>query len=172
MHSSPSTARKVGVAALLFACVALISVGGSYASLQHVDGWYAEAQKVPWDPPNAVFGPVWTVLYVAIAASGWLIWRSGYRRGQRNAARGTLWGFAVQLALNAAWTPMFFAGYPAFGEFAWAIALAIIIALAIVVVWLAIAASHWSKPAAWIMVPYLAWLLFATSLCAGIMVLN
>ena len=157
---------------VLLAVVALIAFLGSLATMPNTDGWYADAEKVPWDPPNAVFGPVWSVLYFLIAVAGWLIWRAGYREGKPNQARRVLAVFIAQLALNSLWTPVFFAGYPLIGEPAWWIALGIILALIASVIWLAVNAARWSKLAAWIMVPYLLWLLFATSLNVGIIVLN
>ena len=106
-----------------------------------------------------MFGPVWTVLYIAIAVAGWLVWR---RVG---------WGpalavYAVQLALNAAWTPLFF------GAGAYGLAL-----VEILVMWLAIGATvvlFWrvSRPAALLLVPYWAWVTFATALNFAIWRLN
>lgn len=172
MRERPSVGRQIGVGALLLVLVALIAVLGSLASTANVDGWYATANKVAWDPPNAVFGPVWSALYFLIALAGWLIWRAGYRAGEPNAARRVLTVFGVQLVLNGLWTPVFFAGYPLIGEVAWWLALAIIVALMVTVVWLGVAGARWSRIATAIMVVYLLWLLFATSLNVGIIVLN
>lgn len=169
---SPPVVRQIAVGVAMLAAVALIAWGGSQATAPNTDGWYASAQKVPWDPPNSVFGPVWSVLYLLIALAGWLIWRSGYRDGGPNAASGVLRIFVVQLALNAIWTPVFFAGYPLIGEAAWWLALATIVALMASVIWLGIAAAPWSRIASWIMILYLLWLIFATSLNVGIIALN
>lgn len=168
----PSVPRQLSIAALLLVGVAAISAFGALASSSNVDGWYSTVTKVPWDPPNTVFAPVWTVLYALIALAGFLIWRAGYRGGSPNAARGTLTVFGVQLALNAAWTPLFFAGYPMFGEIAWTLALAIITALIFTVVALAWMSARWSRSASAIMVLYLLWLVFAATLNLGIIVLN
>lgn len=168
----PTTLRQVIVAIAFVVIIAAVAFGGSLASTGNVDGWYANAEKVPWDPPNSVFGPVWTLLYALIALAGFLIWRSGFRMGGPNAARSALRLFVVQLVLNSLWTPAFFAGYPVFGAAAWWVAAVIIIALIVVVIALAIAAAKWSRIASWIMVPYLLWLCFATSLNIGIIVLN
>lgn len=78
----------------------------------------------------------------------------------------------LQLILNGLWSPVFFAGYPLIGDAAWWIALIIIIALIVSVIWLAIIAMPWSKVASRLMLPYLLWLLFATSLNIGVIVLN
>ena len=76
------------------------------------------------------------------------------------------------MILNLLWTPVFFAGYPIVGAAAWWAALIVILVLIGTVVALIIATAKWSKLAAWLLVPYLAWLLFATSLNIGIIALN
>ncbi|MBK0419029.1 tryptophan-rich sensory protein [Leucobacter sp. CSA1] len=172
VETRPPVAKQIAVGLGLLAVVALIAFLGSLATMPNTEGWYARVEKVPWDPPNAVFGPVWSILYALIAVAGFLVWRAGYRGGEPNAARGTLGIYAAQLVLNGLWTPIFFAGYPVVGEVAWWLALAVILALIACVVWLAISAAKWSRIAAWIMVPYLLWLAFATTLNAGIIVLN
>ena len=165
--------RQIAIGALCLLLVAAIAVGGSLASASNTEGWYADVTKVPWNPPNEVFGPAWTVLYVLIAAVGFLIWRAGYvGGGQPNAARRTLGVYALQLVLNAAWTPIFFAGFPVIGEAAWWVALAVILALVVTVVWLMVSAAKWSRVAVLLLIPYLLWLLFASSLNVGIIVLN
>ena len=168
----PSLAGKLAIAFLLLAAVALIAIGGSAATFSEVDGWYARAQKAPWSPPNWVFGPVWSVLYLIIALSGWLVWRAGFRAQRKNAATGLLALYAAQLVLNGLWTPVFFAGYPVAGPAAWWAAFVIILTLIITVIWFGLGAVAWSRIAAFLMVPYLAWLLFAASLNLAIPLLN
>lgn len=172
LDTRPSVLKQVLVGVGLIAVVAAIAFFGSLATIRHTDGWYAEVTKVPWSPPNSVFGPVWSVLYLLIAIAGLLIWRSGYQGANPNAARGVLGIYAIQLVLNGLWTPIFFAGYPLIGATAWWIALVVILALIGCVVWLAISAAKWSKTASWIMVVYLLWLTFAATLNAGIIFLN
>ena len=172
MNVKPSVARQIVMGVVFLAAVALIAFLGSLVTMQNTEGWYAEVTKVPWDPPNAVFSPVWTVLYVLIALAGWLLWRRGYSEGRHNAARHPLTIYVIQLVLNGLWTPVFFGGYPLIGEPAWWIALVIIVLLIVTVIWLAATAAPFSKLAAWIMVPYSLWLLFASTLNAGIIVLN
>lgn len=167
-----SVARQIVAGALALAVVALIAFLGTLATTPNTEGWYADVNKVAWSPPNWVFGPAWSVLYILIALAGFLIWRAGYRHEKRNAARSTLTLYIVQLALNALWTPIFFAGFPLTGKFAWWVALLVILALIAVVLVLGISASKWSKWAAWIMLPYALWLIFASTLNAGIIVLN
>lgn len=171
-RSHASTARQVVAAVLFAAIVAAVAMLGSVANAPHTDDWYAAAEKVLWSPPNWVFAPVWSLLYALIAAAGWLIWRAGYRNTRPNAARGELTLYVVQLALNALWSPLFFAGFPLLGEVAWWMALVDIAVLLVLVVWLGLRSARWSPVAAWIMLPYALWLAFATTLNIGVIALN
>ncbi len=121
--------------------------------------WYATLNKPSFNPPAWVFGPVWTVLYVMIAVAGWRIWRVAPK-----SVAMLLW--FVQLALNAAWSPTFFGAQQ--------IGLALVV---IVAMWLAIGATiraAWpiDKSAALLLVPYWAWVSFATVLNAALWKLN
>lgn len=121
--------------------------------------WYAALNKPSFNPPAWIFGPVWTVLYVMIAVAGWRIWRVGPK------SSAMLWWF-VHMVLNAAWSPTFF------GAQQMGLALVVIVAL-----WLAIAATiraAWpiDRPAALLLVPYWAWVSFATVLNAALWKLN
>ncbi|WP_375389287.1 TspO/MBR family protein [uncultured Amnibacterium sp.] len=146
------------LAAFLLISVA-VAAFGSLVSVSQIDGWYAAAPHAAWTPPGWVFGAVWTVLYVLIAVSGWLLWR---RR-----ARAALTLFVVQLVVNSIWTPIFFGGYPILGPVALWIGVAIIVLLDLLVV--ATIASAWprSHAAALLLVPYLVWLLYASTLNWG-----
>lgn len=170
----PSAGRQVLVAGVFLAASAAVAFLGSLATIPNTDGgWYEEAAKVPWSPPNWLFGPAWSLLYVMIAVAGFLIWRAGATdTAAQNRARGVLTIFAAQMVLNLAWTPVFFAGYPIVGKPAWWAGIVIIIALIIAVITLIITASRHSKTAAWMLVPYAGWLLFAATLNAGIIALN
>jgi tryptophan-rich sensory protein len=154
---------RSGLVALVFfgALTFLAPLVGARA-VSDADVVYAALDKPAWAPPPAVFGPVWTVLYLSIALAAWLVWRrAGWRRGR--VALG-LW--AVQLALNAAWTPAFF------GAGKLGLSVAIIAALdAAVVATIAAFARH-SRPAAVMLAPYLAWVSFATALDVAIWRLN
>ena len=87
--------------AVFVVAVAAVAVIGSLSAVSAASD-YAALQRPSWAPPSWLFGPVWTVLYVMIAFSGWLAWRAGARR--------SLALFGLQLVLNALWTPLFFAG--------------------------------------------------------------
>jgi tryptophan-rich sensory protein len=141
------------LAVFVAGCLAVGAVGG-IVTASSVDTWYPGLNKPSWNPPDSVFGPVWTLLYVMIAVSAWIVWR---RRGSVD-IRAAMLLFALQLALNTGWSMIFFGlrqpGY-AFLE--------------IVLLWLSIAATiaafaRISKAAAWLLIPYLAWVSFATAL--------
>lgn len=121
--------------------------------------WYASLSKPSWNPPSWLFGPAWTFLYMLMAVAAWLVWkRAGFSR--------PLVLYFVQLALNAAWTPLFF-GAHAIG---WAL-------IEIVALWIAILATLLSfrrvdTTAGWLLGPYLAWVTFATFLNFSLWQLN
>jgi tryptophan-rich sensory protein len=125
-------------------------------------GWYDRLDKPPFTPPGATFGIVWTVLYTVMGVAAWLVWRHR-PSSARTAALGL---FAVQLVLNAAWSPIFF-GAEAAG---WA--LVEIVALLVAVA--ATTAAFWRVEgrAGALFVPYLGWVCFATVLNASIVALN
>lgn len=133
---------------------------GSWATVRGLREWYPSLRKPNWNPPNAVFGPVWSALYLAMAVAVWLVWRSG------NDGALPLGLFAVQLALNVGWSVVFFGRRNVIGA-----------AVAIVGLWLAIAATlavFWSidPVAGALFVPYLGWVTFASFLNGAIVRLN
>jgi translocator protein len=145
-----------------------VAAFGALTTIGAVNGWYARSLHVVWTPPNAAFGPVWTVLYTLIAVAGWLVWQ---RRTHRNAAVA-LPLFVAQLVLNSLWTPIFFGGYALIGPAALWIALVVIIALDLAVA--ATVAAFWpvSRLAAVLLLPYLVWILYASTLNWGDAALN
>jgi tryptophan-rich sensory protein len=157
----------LGLVAFLAIAYAVAALG-SVATISQVDGWYADADKVPWNPPSVVFGPVWTVLYTLMAVAAWLVWR----QRERTDVRRPLTLYVIQLVVNAVWTPVFFGLYPVIGVVALWIAVAIIVALDVLV--LLTLRSFWPvhRAAALLLVPYAAWVLFATTLTIGIAVLQ
>lgn len=124
--------------------------------------WYAALKKPSWNPPNWIFGPVWTALYTMMAVAAWLVWR----RGGFALNRLPLSLFLTQLLLNALWSWLFFGlknPALAFGEIA--------------LLWLAIAATllaFWprQRTAAWLLLPYLMWVSFASGLNFALWQLN
>ncbi|MEO5700115.1 MAG: TspO/MBR family protein [Casimicrobiaceae bacterium] len=129
---------------------------GGLGALASADAaaFYAALARPSWAPPAWLFGPVWSVLYVLMAVAAWLVWR---REGWAG-ARVALWLFVAQLVANALWTWLFFAWRQG------ALALADIAVLVILVVATLIAFARVSRAAAWLMVPYLAWVSFAAAL--------
>jgi benzodiazapine receptor len=160
-HSRSMTTRKLAVGAAIFggAVAGTALVGGLFNPTRGgTRDWYRELEKPPFNPPDAVFGPVWTLLYVLIAVSGYRVWASDAGRDRTRAL--ALWG--VQLVLNAAWSPLFF------GAKRPALALADILLMLAAIAAYTAAARKVDKPAAWLMSPYLAWVAFATLLNAEI----
>jgi len=113
--------------------------------------WYASLSKPTWNPPGWIFGPVWTVLYMMMAMAAWLVWK-------RDGWRQALWLYVIQLALNAAWTPIFFGAQ----QIGWAFAVSTALWLAIMFMLLTF--LRVSKVAGWLLMPYLAWVTFAAFL--------
>jgi len=154
----------VAFLAISYAVAAL----GSVATFAQVDGWYAEAEKVFWTPPSAVFGPVWTVLYALMSIAAWLVWRER----KRTDVRRPLTLYVVQLVLNSLWTPVFFGLYPFLGVAALWIAAIVIVALDVLVLLTMIAFWRVRRVAAVLLIPCWAWLLYATTLNVGDALLN
>ena len=134
--------------------------GVAYLGAQFAPGeWHAALEKPSWNPPNWVFGPVWTMLYIMIAIAGWLVWTSA-------PTSAAMWFWAAQLVFNAAWSWLFFGLHRMDIAF-----------VDIVLVWLAILAfiiTAWpiSVTAALLFVPYLIWVSFASALNYSIWSLN
>jgi tryptophan-rich sensory protein len=145
-----------------------VAAFGSVTTIGSVNGWYAHAGHVAWTPPNWVFGAVWSVLYTMIAVAGWLVWM---QRSSRD-VRVPLSLFVAQFVLNALWTPVFFGGYEFLGDAALWAAAVIIITLDLLLA--ATVAAFWpvSRAAALLLVPYLLWVLYASTLNWGDAALN
>lgn len=146
--------RRQAVGLLGWAIVTLLAAAlGARASISAAD-FYANLTLPAWAPPAGVFGPVWTVLYAVMALAVWLVWRQGGWR----AAAPALALYLLQLALNVLWSWLFFGwkqGALAFADIA--LLLALIVAT--------IVAFHRVRPAAaWLLLPYLAWVTFASAL--------
>ncbi|HEY4239079.1 MAG TPA: TspO/MBR family protein [Kofleriaceae bacterium] len=152
----------LGFAALTFGVAAAGAIATRRGKGRPQSLWYRLLRKPSYQPPNRVFGPVWTVLYGAIAYSGWRVWRSK-ESPERTAALG-LW--ATQLALNAAWSPLFFgARRPR------AALLDLIVLDASAAAYTAVASKVDTQAGATVL-PYLGWLGFATALNSSIVAKN
>ncbi len=151
------------VLAALLTIVLVIGGFGALVTTPRIPIWYAGLNKPPFSPPNWLFGPVWTILYIVMAVAAWRVWLVPATPQRR---RDALIWFAVQLALNAGWSPVFFGlGQPAAAFFV------IVLLLAAIVLttrkFLAI-----DRVAGLMMFPYLAWVAFATVLNGAIVMLN
>jgi len=134
---------------------------GAQVTYPEISTWYAALAKPSWTPPNRAFPVVWNALYVLMGVSLWLLWRSS--NGEARPAIGL---FFIQLALNAAWSPVFFGLH----QIRWGVAIIVALALAIA----ATIAFAWdvNRAAAWLLVPYLVWVIYAASLNSAIALLN
>ena len=154
-------ARLLDVLALLAWIVLCFSTVALAANARPGE-WYAALNKPSWNPPNWIFGPVWTTLYVMMGVSAWRVWRSGGLAVTR-VALGLL---LFQLLLNAAWTPLFFQ-YHQMGA-ALGLILVLVVAIAMTI---RVFARH-DRVAAWLLTPYIAWVSFASFLNGTLWWLN
>lgn len=168
--------------AILAATAAVFVVSG-LVTQSSVGGWYQTLAKPSFNPPDWVFGPVWTVLYIAMAVAGWLAWRgaaegvadgaangpadgAAARPGGPGAQRTVLAAYFAQLALNALWTVLFF-GLQRPGA-----ALVEGLVLLGCILWTIRVFAPADRRAAWAMAPYAAWVAFAMVLNGAIVALN
>lgn len=140
-------------------------VGGvsGFFTATGVDGWYSSINKPSWNPPNWIFGPVWTTLYVMMGVALYIVWKSA---ASATARRNAFILFGMQLLLNFFWSVVFFR----LQSPGWAL-------IEIIFLWIAILATIFSfatinKVAAWLLVPYISWVSFAMILNFTIWRLN
>lgn len=146
----------------VFLCLAVGAIG-SMVTTPKIPTWYAGLAKPAWTPPDAAFPIVWTILYVLMAVTLWRLWQLHRPSPER---RRAILLFFVQLALNAAWSPVFF-GMEAVGA-----ALAIILVLWVAILALMLASARIDRIAAGLQAPYLIWVSYATALNAAILAMN
>ncbi len=168
-HNSLGESRRpgpwkqvVGLLVSLLAVAAVAAAGGSSTADAIRAGWYETLAKPAWTPPDWVFGPAWTALYILMAVGAWLVWREGYRPLRSVAL--TVYG--LQLVLNGLWSFLFFGlRNPALGM--------VDVALLVGMVWITTALfAQIQRIAGWLMLPYALWVTFALTLNAGILWLN
>jgi len=136
---------------------------GALFTLSAIPGWYAGLIKPALNPPNWIFGPVWTTLYFLMGIAAFLVWRKGLSQKD---VRTALIIFGIQLLLNVAWSVIFFGAHNPAGAFA-----------DIVLLWLAILATiitfyKISPAAAYLLLPYILWVSFAGYLNYAVWTLN
>ncbi len=145
---------------VLVSFLILVVGGGLLIGLLNMAGPWYQALEKPWfNPPNWLFGPAWTILYLLIAVTGWRVWLA-----ESESALMRLWW--LQLALNFLWSPVFFTMHLI------GVALAVIVALLATVVGFVFLAWRRERIAALLFSPYAAWVAFATLLNASIWLLN
>lgn len=162
VQTYPNRRRDViGLVSFLALCLAVSGIGGAITATS-VGTWYQALEKPPFNPPDWVFAPVWTTLYVMMAIAGWRVWR----RVGIETRKTALIVFAVQLGLNLAWSLLFF------GSQRIGLALAEIIVLLVAII--ANTTMFWriDRLAGVLFVPYVLWVAYATVLNAALWVIN
>jgi tryptophan-rich sensory protein len=151
----------------LVACLALcfaVAVSGALVTRPEIPRWYAFLAKPAWTPPNWVFPVAWNILYALMAISLWRLWERARERATDASYAIAL--FLTQLALNAAWSPIFFGLHAIRGG------LAVIVGIAIALTATILVAFRVDRLAALLLLPYLAWILYAGSLNVAIAAMN
>ncbi|MEX0312789.1 MAG: TspO/MBR family protein [Allomuricauda sp.] len=151
---------NIGIAVAICLLIGFLS---SFATQSSVNDWYTTLSKPSFNPPNAIFAPVWTILYVLMGISAGIVWSKGFHHVWVKTA---LYHFGFQLLLNALWSIVFFGLKSPF----WAllVILALLTLIILTIKWFKVV----SKLAAYLLIPYLLWVCFATVLNYNIWMLN
>lgn len=157
---SRSTLVKIAIAVVVCELAAVV---GSLFTVPSVGSWFASLVRAPLAPPNWLFGPVWTTLYLMMGVAAGLVWSHGLKKREVKIALGI---FAGQLLLNVLWSAIFF------GLHKLGVAFAEILTLWVAIVATILAFRKISRPASWLLYPYLAWVSFASYLNFAIWWLN
>lgn len=160
MRAQKRTYLRIGIS--VAACLLIGALSG-FATQSSVDTWYPELAKPAFTPPNWLFAPVWTLLYILMGVAAGLVWARGLHHVWVKTA---LYYFGFQLLVNGSWSLVFF------GLQNPPVAMGVIVVLAVLIVLTIRSFRVVSKPAAWLMVPYLLWVLFASMLNLRIVQLN
>src|SRR5512140_2375897 len=159
MENRSTAAQVLGLIGWLAVAFATAAVGAA-ASIQAAT-FYAQLARPSWAPPGGVFAPVWTLLYTLMAVAAWLVWREGGKR-----TRIPLALFVIQLAANALWSWLFFGWHRGALAFAEVLVLLLLIAATLAAFWRVRAL------AGILLVPYLAWVAFASALTWSVWLAN
>jgi tryptophan-rich sensory protein len=154
--------KALGIVVSIVVCE-LAGIIGSVFTTPSIPGWYAGLAKPPFNPPNWLFGPVWTLLYAMMGVAAYLVYEKGLKRPDVKKALAV---FGAQLLLNALWSIVFFGAHRILGA-----------AVVITLLWAMILATillfrKISVAAAWLLVPYILWVSFASVLNVSLYVLN
>ena len=146
---------------IFFVAVACAGGLGAYVTLPQIPGWYHALHRPSWTPPDFLFGPVWTAMYVLMAFAASLVWRGA---GPGRAQGLALWW--AQIFANGIWSPLFF------GNHLLGIALADILVLWLLILATMLTFLRLRPVAGWLMLPYLLWVSYAAALNAAVWQMN
>jgi tryptophan-rich sensory protein len=157
--------KLMDIIGMVFAVVICLSVGaiGTISTSQNIPTWYASLNKPAFTPPNWLFGPAWTTLYILMGIAAFLVWKAGIGRPEVKAA---LWIFLAQLVLNAVWTPLFFGAHWLLLSFLE------MILLWLLILWTIVKFYGISVVAGLLLIPYILWVSFASVLNLSFWLLN
>ena len=154
--------KAIGILVSIVVCE-LAGIIGSVFTTPSIPGWYAGLAKPPFNPPSWVFAPVWTALYAMMGLAAWLVYDKGFKRPE---VKKALTVFAVQLLLNTLWSIVFFGTHQIFAS------VIVIVLLWAMILWTILLFRRISRAAAWLLVPYILWVSFASILTVSVYVLN
>ena len=154
--------RVAGIVVSIAVCE-LAGIVGSVFTMPAVPGWYAGLAKPSFNPPNWIFGPVWTLLYALMGLAAYLVYEKGFKRPEVKKALAV---FAAQLVLNTLWSIVFFGAHRILG------AAVVIVLLGAMILATILLFHRISKAASYLLVPYIFWVSFATVLNVSLYVLN
>jgi len=157
--------KLMDIVGSVFAAVLCLGAGalGSVITVQNIPTWYAALNKPAFTPPNWLFGPAWTALYILMGIAAFLVWKAGTGKPE---VRAALWVFLAQLVLNAIWTPLFFGAH-------WLLLSYLeMILLWLFILWTIVKFYRISAAAGLLLVPYILWVSFASFLNLSFWLLN
>jgi len=163
METAKYVKPALALIAAVLICLAAGGIGSIFTAQSTITGWYANLQKPSFTPPNWLFGPVWTALYILMGIAVFLVWQKDL---QNPAVKTALLFFAVQLILNTAWSWLFFG-----------LNYILLAFIELLILWLAILLTilkfySLSATAFLLMLPYIIWVSFAAVLNGSIWLLN
>ncbi|MCJ8210063.1 tryptophan-rich sensory protein [Mucilaginibacter sp. RS28] len=160
--SSPK--NKIQILPLVLNLLIPLAIGfvASLYTRPEIPGWYRQLHKPSFTPPSWLFAPVWTSLYILMGIAAYMVWKNRNNPAFKKAA----WVYIAQLVFNFSWSIIFFGNHEILG------ALTIIVTLWVLILLNIITFAKISKTAAWLLVPYLLWVSYATALNTAIYLLN
>jgi tryptophan-rich sensory protein len=154
--------KAIGILVSIVVCE-LAGIIGSVFTTPSIPGWYAALTKPPFNPPSWVFAPVWTILYAMMGLAAWLVYEKGFKKPHVKKALAV---FAAQLLLNTLWSIVFFGAHMIFAG------VVVIVLLWAMILWTILLFHRISRASAYLLIPYILWVSFATVLTVSLYVLN